>query len=62
MLAACGLVLTLPESLLVGFHMVWKQFIVGRICDAEEMNLDSCFAQFRAEVNGFSASTALDPL
>ena len=40
--------------------MVRKQLMVGRIGNTVEMNLDSCFAKFRAEVNDLNASAALD--
>jgi len=40
--------------------MVSKQFTVGRIDDTVEMNFDSCFAEFRAEVNDLNTPTALD--
>lgn len=40
--------------------MMWKQFTVGRIGDTIEMNLDSCFAEFWAEVNDLNTPAALD--
>jgi hypothetical protein len=38
--------------------MMWKQFTAGRIGDTVEMNFDSCFAEFRAEVNDLNTTAA----
>jgi len=50
----------LSELFLVGFHMVEKQFIVTRRGNSVQMNFDSCFAKFGAEINDLNTSAALD--
>ena len=50
----------LSKLFLVDFHMVSKQFTVRRIGDTLEMNFDSCFAEFRAEVDDLNTTTTLD--
>jgi hypothetical protein len=40
--------------------MLSKQFIVGRIGDTAEMNFDSCFAEFGAEVDDLNTPATLD--
>ena len=55
-----GILQQLSTLFLVGFHMVSKQFTVGRIGDTVEMNFDSCFTEFRAEVDDLNIPTALD--
>ncbi len=40
--------------------MVWKQLAEWRIGDTVEMNFNSCFAEFRTEVDDLNAPTALD--